>query len=101
MESQKILSDVFKLFSGASVYNPFEVIIIMVSVCISLSILSSTTNVTKSDAELPKISIDAGSNFSFLMLLRCLAFFCVLVQLKKLHKAHSKFNFCNHLASKS
>ncbi|RMZ98242.1 3-hydroxy-3-methylglutaryl-coenzyme A reductase [Brachionus plicatilis] len=93
MESQKILSDVFKLFSGTSVYNPFEVIIVMISICISLSILSNTTNVTKPDTELPKINIDPVSNFSFLMLLRCLAFICVLFQLKKLHKIHSKFNF--------
>ncbi|CAF0928850.1 unnamed protein product [Brachionus calyciflorus] len=92
MESQKILSDIFKLFSGTSVANPFEVIIVMISICISLSILSSPVHVVQqSETSLPRINLEHHSNFSFIMILRCLAFICVLIQLKKLRKIHSKF----------
>lgn len=39
---KKIFNGLFKVFSSTSVNNPFEVIIILISLCISLSLLSSS-----------------------------------------------------------
>lgn len=40
---KEMLNGLFKIFSGTCVHNPFEVIIIILSLCISLSLLSSSS----------------------------------------------------------
>lgn len=115
----------FKLLTSTSVYNPFEVIVALLSLFISLSLISSTNNSTanatqisifsnvkhefnrlfnlKND-EITEIYIDeaaslndnrSSSNFIFIMILRCLAFICIFIQFKSLKKMHSKFILCN------
>ena len=105
MESDQILNGLFRLFSGTSVHNPFEVIIIIFSLCISLSLLpgslsQASYSLNKYDfasvEKTAKLNFNSNQNpieyfhFAFIMLLRCLAFVCVFLQFKRLEKVQSK-----------
>lgn len=101
METYRILNGLFKIFSGTCVHNPFEVIIMITSLCITLSLLPiSNSNAIVNhipDKILDYFTINGESrnrnyiNFYFIMLLRCLAFACVFIQMKSLRKIKSKF----------
>lgn len=113
MENDQILTSVFELFSSTCVHNPFEVIIVILSLCISLLLISSSVieNTGVNNAgfvknneffnlarlnNMPNLTdqfehVTFDFNFLFVMLLRILAFVCIFAQFQSLKRIHSKF----------
>lgn len=107
------MNNIFELFSSTCVHNPFEVIIVILSLCISLLLISCSNTslnlvanentLSSNFKNLNDVSNDQSFtatnetvilldfNFSFIMLLRMLAFVCIFVQFKSLKRIHSRF----------
>ncbi len=110
-----ILESVFQVFSRTCVHNPLEVIIVILSLCVSLMLISTTrahenTSSNKNELlilKIPEVSkyltdqnSDWDLHFSVIMLFRTLAFVCIFIQFKNLQRINSKFILGKILKSK-